>query len=1176
MASKGGRVRVYFEASGQDLERESERAERALRGVGRAGVQGGTQASAGMDRATRSARVLALAGRGAAATTTRIGDAARTATPYLVGGLALGLGKSVIEAREAAKVGAQTEAVIRSTGGAANVTAKEVANLAQKTSQKTGIDDEAIQSTSNLLLTFKNLRNEVGEGNNIFNQATRITTDMSVAMDQSARSSAIQLGKALNDPIAGLGSLSRVGVQFTEQQQEQIAAMVESGDQMQAQKMILRELKSEFGGSARAQADDFDRLQVAAENFAESVGTKATPVLGEMAGELTDIFELKDKDAQVGAIGDFIDKWGTKGIDALGDLAPEVAEVSARLAARAGEAFVEAWWESDALGKLFLTGAFIRAVGGPGVFGKLGAALWTRIVAGMGGSGAALPTVAPTTVPGGGPAPAPTKGPSALNVASKAMPYIPLLGAAAYAGTKFAQANEGAVTAPFALSSAEEYFAERIDQSYEYRRTWIKNLKEVSQADRDTMRERIKAARAAGEISKDAARDMLQGIRLVDQAADRQRRDFARSKGFGFAEAMAKDRKLSGREVDGILRDLAKLPPGARKEAAESMIGMARVLEQKGKLPEGSTQRLRKTVEGEYGRIRKSAIRESARLGREVPRNFDEATNASGQAIAQLGENTNKALSALGVKKLDFGIQTTGKATGDAGKAVSDFARAQGGVIPGYSPVDNFLVAARGGERFLTPEVQFPIADFAMQATYGAGLDDMLRATGGLGYAAGGIVPHPKAARIARYGFAKGGVAGGLDFALGPHAVPPIEYAADHAGGNSHWHITGTTTPWVVALGKKLQSMGFMVGEHPAFGGVQGSHSATGGHYDALAIDVNSAADETMAESKAVAKLLSGAGGVALGAMARRLKRIELEGPKGPLRSMGQAAIDKVHKAANAYIAKKTPQGVAGTVPGGSYKGPLNRTFPKGSNQTISFNDAAMLAEMAGLPGITYAQIAQGESGLRPGAISSDGGYGLWQMTPRVQSPSTVAAWERIGSYFNPWNNARQAKYLAGSGTGVSNYYGTGFMTDPNKHYTGPMKKFASGGRAPTIGGRSAPISGSAGASYARVARAIANDQRDIDRAVAAAAAYQKDQRGYYSPEIKRELQDLVAAAKENLAYQKEIVKESKTTNELHRREIAAQARQIRGWITAADREIGDRIDGIGATTGAGVGVAGV
>lgn len=199
--------------------------------------------------------------------------------------------------------------------------------------------------------------------------------------------------------------------------------------------------------------------------------------------------------------------------------------------------------------------------------------------------------------------------------------------------------------------------------------------------------------------------------------------------------------------------------------------------------------------------------------------------------------------------------------------------------------------------------------------------------------------------------------------------------------------------------------------------------------------------------------------GVAAAGVAARIARMSIEGPGGALQDSAQRALDvyrhgaqtKLDKAARAVGASSGTAGPHG-VPGGSYTGPLDRDFGQGSGTTIGFNQAAMLAEKAGLPGITYAQIARGESGLRPGAVSADGGYGLWQMTPRVQSAATVAAWKRIGSYFNPWNNARMAKVLAGSGTGVSNYYGTGFVTDPNKHYTGPVRGLAAGGLVGAVG----------------------------------------------------------------------------------------------------------------------------
>jgi hypothetical protein len=62
------------------------------------------------------------------------------------GALAVGIGHVVGAFRESQRVARQTEAVLKSTGGAANVTAKDVANLAGALSQKTGIDDETIQS----------------------------------------------------------------------------------------------------------------------------------------------------------------------------------------------------------------------------------------------------------------------------------------------------------------------------------------------------------------------------------------------------------------------------------------------------------------------------------------------------------------------------------------------------------------------------------------------------------------------------------------------------------------------------------------------------------------------------------------------------------------------------------------------------------------------------------------------------------------------------------------------------------------------------------------------------------------------------------------------------------------------------------------------------------------------
>lgn len=171
-----------------------------------------------------------------------------------VGGV-YALAKGVQAVTEAANVQEKAErklkAVIQATGGAANLTFKEMKNYAGALQQITTFGDEVTISAMSLLATFKNIQGEV------FQRTTKAALDMSTVMDQDLKSSMIQLGKALNDPLTGLSALSRVGVTFTEDQKEMIETLMESGDVMAAQGVILQELESQFGGAAEAVRDTF-------------------------------------------------------------------------------------------------------------------------------------------------------------------------------------------------------------------------------------------------------------------------------------------------------------------------------------------------------------------------------------------------------------------------------------------------------------------------------------------------------------------------------------------------------------------------------------------------------------------------------------------------------------------------------------------------------------------------------------------------------------------------------------------------------------------------------------------------------------------------------------------------------------------------------------------------------
>src|SRR6266540_1666516 len=185
------------------------------------------------------------------------------------------------------KVLNETGAVLKSTGGAAHVSSKQVTGLADSISKVAGIDDEAVRAGENMLLTFTNIRNETGKGNDIFTQSTKTLIDMATALGQDIPKSAIQMGKALNDPIKGMTALRRVGVTFTDQQADQVKAMVKSGNLLGAQKLILRELTKEFGGSAAAQATSSGKMRVAMDNLAESVGGVLAPVITGVLGPIT-------------------------------------------------------------------------------------------------------------------------------------------------------------------------------------------------------------------------------------------------------------------------------------------------------------------------------------------------------------------------------------------------------------------------------------------------------------------------------------------------------------------------------------------------------------------------------------------------------------------------------------------------------------------------------------------------------------------------------------------------------------------------------------------------------------------------------------------------------------------------------------------------------------------------
>ena len=193
-------------------------------------------------------------------------------------------------------INAQTAQTIKSMGNASKISATEVEGLAGSLESLTAIEAESIQEGANLLLTFGNIRNELGAGNDIFTQTTKIMVDMGVALKKGPVETATMLGKALNDPIRGMTALRKVGVSFTEQQLEQVKALQNTGDLMGAQRLILEELQKQYGGSGAAFAKTFTgQLELMGHELG-TIGEEATmavmPALQGMVAELRELIPI--------------------------------------------------------------------------------------------------------------------------------------------------------------------------------------------------------------------------------------------------------------------------------------------------------------------------------------------------------------------------------------------------------------------------------------------------------------------------------------------------------------------------------------------------------------------------------------------------------------------------------------------------------------------------------------------------------------------------------------------------------------------------------------------------------------------------------------------------------------------------------------------------------------------
>lgn len=341
---------------------------------------------------------------------------------------------------------------------------------------------------------------------------------------------------------------------------------------------------------------------------------------------------------------------------------------------------------------------------------------------------------------------------------------------------------------------------------------------------------------------------------------------------------------------------------------------------------------------------------------------FRSVAKASGTAMGNTMENLNRALKALGVKVVGYTVKGLPNTQGFVKGAPKGARNQRGGEIPAFATggLASVVPGNITGDRHVLSLNGQPVARVESKEGIFVGNRKMMGALAA------------QNDRFPRFG------------------MPKLAQ-----GG-------------IVSLGKQLQREGYEVGEHPAFGGVDPVHSPNSYHYRDQALDINddsppfaSGTGEPSSLDRLYSRLQKMPGvvellwrvadhydhlHVALGKGATgalgfvgggfSLPELKIAGPDGPLRDLGQKAVDKVRKAAMEFAQRSAA--ITGSEPGVRLHG--------------SGNVEKIFAEVAKrLSTSKVATLALGEAGFAESGMR-DLGYGDSTSEGALQLLSSTAS----------------------------------------------------------------------------------------------------------------------------------------------------------------------------------------
>lgn len=600
--------------------------------------------------------------------------------------------------------------------------------------------------------------------------------------------------------------------------------------------------------------------------------------------------------------GDKIARWAGEARDAFIGILPKLVEKAGETGPKIAVALAKGFIHSGALGKIFLTGTFIRMIGGPGALGRVGAAMGGRIAAGAAGSAAASKWSRMGTLAGRMVGPA-------MGLSIIAMlatdPAVQKAIKDMIAGEPLDAPNREtfAVKANEMFGGMEGYesFLGREKVKIE---TMLGSLIFNARTEKLVKAQNNKLGKLVGE-------DMGAVFQKYAKMTDGVSGEIVRSlnRGDNAVKKHSRTTKDSLGDAGGAWSGYGRDVGDASKRGNRDAKGHGGTVDNVfngiwGDLDRGS-KKLRGYADGadkSFGETSGSAKQMAKRTSSSVR----DLANVVKGGMENIGENTNEALKAFNVKKLAFSFKTVGG-------AASDLVGAQkGAIVPGAGSGDTVPLHI-GGQLAAMVEPGEQVSVLNRKATAA-----MMRINDRIPrFRDGGLVPH----------LAKGGMAAMLSLA---NAFDRADEPYVWGGGHGGFLTQPTGTDCSGAVSAILHAGGLLQGAPMTSGSLMSwGKSATGReplvvyanpHHTVMSLNGKTFGTSGSNPNGGAGWIGAPGASLAPGAMrtmgvtgaAVELARVLLDGPDGPLKKLGQAALDRVWKAGKGYIADHMPRGSFG------------------------------------------------------------------------------------------------------------------------------------------------------------------------------------------------------------------------------------------------------------------------